>query len=337
MKMSSYRKINYALRPAKNIERKMLLEAFRKLSFIDNLSNYRYIGFGSTYFTDFELFHRELNIINMISIEKDEGSRPRFEFNRPYSHVKIEFGNSNDILPRLEYKQKDIIWLDYDGQLNKSTLDDIDTVLSNIEMGSIFLLSINVELHLSLCDEDKKDPKKFIKKQKEYIDTINQQTGLKIDISKFLEPKNNIFKEWNFSKKCQNIINTQIEKTIQDRNNTSEDKIKYQQLFNFHYNDGAKMLTIGGIISDSSFDEIIPKCKFEELFFTSSTDESFLIDTPNLTYREIKYLNKYISLDINKIPKDGSNKKIDSIIPLNDIKKFHKIYRYFPTFTEANL
>ncbi len=158
-----------------------------------------------------------------------------------------------------------------------------------------------------------------------------------INISNALEPNDNIFKKWNFSKKCQNIINEQIEKTIQDRNDASENKIKYQQLFNFHYNDGAKMLTIGGIISDNSFDDTISKCKFEELFFTSSTDDSFLIDTPNLTYREIKYLNKYISLDISKIPKDSSGTKIDSIIPQSDIKKFHEIYRYFPTFTEANL
>lgn len=335
--MSSYRKINYALRPAKNIERKMLLEAFRKLSFIDELSNYRYIGFGSTYFTDFELFHKELNIQNMISIEKDTGSRLRFKFNRPYSHIDIKFGNSNDILPSLKYDIKDIIWLDYDGKLNKDILDDIDTVLSNISMGSIFLLSINVELHLSLCDEDKKDPKKTIEKQKEFLSNVNEETKLNIDISKALEPKDNIFKKWNFSTKCQNIINEQIEKTIQDRNNTMKDKIKYQQLFNFHYNDGAKMLTIGGIISDNSFDDTISKCKFEELFFTSSTDDSFLIDTPNLTYREIKYLNKYISLDISKIPKDSSGRKIDSIIPQSDIKKFHEIYRYFPTFTEANL
>lgn len=337
MIMSSYRKINYALRPAKNIERKMLLEAFRKLSFIDELSNYRYIGFGSTYFTDFELFHKELNIKNMISIEKDEGSRLRFEFNRPYSHIDIKFGKSNDILPTLKYDSKDIIWLDYDGKLNKNILDDIDTVLSNINMGSIFLLSINVELYMSLCEEDRKEPSKLIEKQKEFLKKNNEETKLNIDISKSLEPSNNIFKKWNFSKECQNIINEQIAKTIQDRNHTTENTIEYKQLFNFHYNDGAKMLTIGGIISDDDFDETISKCKFEELFFTKATNDSFLIDTPNLTYREIKYLNKYISLDIDKIPKDSSNRKIDSIVPKSDIEKFHKIYRYFPTFTEANL
>jgi hypothetical protein len=53
---SSYRKINYTLRPAKNIERKMLCEAFHKLHPFGKVQNYRYIGFGSTYFSDFILF-----------------------------------------------------------------------------------------------------------------------------------------------------------------------------------------------------------------------------------------------------------------------------------------
>ena len=37
-------RINYTLRPAKHVERKMLCETFARLSALDNLRNFRYIG-----------------------------------------------------------------------------------------------------------------------------------------------------------------------------------------------------------------------------------------------------------------------------------------------------
>ena len=50
---SSFEKFNYALRPAKNMQRKMLCEALARLSRIAGLVSYRYIGFGAIGFHDF--------------------------------------------------------------------------------------------------------------------------------------------------------------------------------------------------------------------------------------------------------------------------------------------
>ena len=57
----SYNAIDYRLRPAKHAERAMLVEAAARLRFSD-LQNYRYVGFGSIYFSDFEIFHKVLGI-----------------------------------------------------------------------------------------------------------------------------------------------------------------------------------------------------------------------------------------------------------------------------------
>ncbi len=54
-KLYSFEKINYNLRPNKCIERKMMCDALGRLSFIEHLDNYRYIGLGSPYFADFIL------------------------------------------------------------------------------------------------------------------------------------------------------------------------------------------------------------------------------------------------------------------------------------------
>ena len=81
--------MNYLFRPAKNIERKMLCEALSRLSFILDLKHYQYVGFGSVYFADFTLFHKQLGIQKLISIEGEEEMEERVRFNKPYSCIEI--------------------------------------------------------------------------------------------------------------------------------------------------------------------------------------------------------------------------------------------------------
>ena len=53
----------------------MLRDAFRRLHPFDRIENYRYIGFGSIYFSDFHLFHRSFGMEDMLSIEKTHTQR----------------------------------------------------------------------------------------------------------------------------------------------------------------------------------------------------------------------------------------------------------------------
>ena len=143
--ISSYEKINYSLRPAKNIERKMLCEAFRRLSPIHKIEKYQYIGFGSTYFSDFNLIHRTLGINNLISIEKDINNQERFEFNKPFSCIDIKFGLSNEVLPTLNRTKFSIVWVDYDSKISNDLLEDINTLVYNLKPGSVFLITVDVK------------------------------------------------------------------------------------------------------------------------------------------------------------------------------------------------
>jgi hypothetical protein len=45
---------------------------------------------GSPYFVDFILFHKYLNINDLVSIEREVSKKERFEFNIPYSGIKNE-------------------------------------------------------------------------------------------------------------------------------------------------------------------------------------------------------------------------------------------------------
>jgi hypothetical protein len=144
-------KIDYRIRPAKSVERKMLCEAWGKLGAFRALSGYRYVGFGSAFFTDFMLVHRVLGIHDMVSIEKNAQHSERFEFNKPFRCIQMEFGTATERLPFIDLKNKPaIVWLDYEVMLNEVILNDIQTVVGRLVSGSSLVVCVNADI-LTSC------------------------------------------------------------------------------------------------------------------------------------------------------------------------------------------
>ena len=73
MKASTANFIAYNLRPAKQTERRLLLD-FLSCAREEGIANseYRYVGMGGMMFYDFHLIHRFLGISQMISLERDK-------------------------------------------------------------------------------------------------------------------------------------------------------------------------------------------------------------------------------------------------------------------------
>jgi len=119
----SFEYVNYMFRPKKQIERKIIIEILQELKKEIPLSEYLYIGFGSIYYYDFILFHKMLNMNNLLSID-DKSTRRRFEFNRPYDFILFENKISTNFLSEYDWKQKTALWLDYDYKLEDIVLSD---------------------------------------------------------------------------------------------------------------------------------------------------------------------------------------------------------------------
>ncbi|WP_347294068.1 O-methyltransferase, partial [uncultured Duncaniella sp.] len=136
--------MNYETRPCKFAERRMLLASFARIMGVLKLK-YQYIGFGGLSFTDFKLFHKELHIKEMYSIEaKYEPSK--LEFNKPYSCINILHGQSSEQLSLIDLSKPSIVWLDYDNTLSMTFFTDIELVLREVPHGSIIIISCNREL-----------------------------------------------------------------------------------------------------------------------------------------------------------------------------------------------
>jgi len=336
MANSSFEKINYSLRPNKSIERKMMCETLSRLSFIDHLDKYRYIGFGSPYFADFILFHKNLGITDLISVEKEQEKKQRFEFNIPYSTIKIHYGESTTIIPNLELdKFRNILWLDYDDKISDFMFSDTGTFFSNAKAGSVFILSVNIEQDFMSSQENDGEESKKISLKDFRMSKLVERIG-KSRIPNGYESSNLTTK--NTGALVYEMLNRQIETTLIRRNGEDEGELMYKQIFNFKYKDNATILTIGGILYDKTQEKQIKKMEFEALSFIREGADSYDIQCPNLTFREIKALDKILPDDMEFVGGKFTNEHFQKLplIP-SDIRNYAKVYRYYPNYADVNL
>src|SRR2546429_3020654 len=139
-------KVPYEFRPAKQVERRMLLELFQRLMEAGfRISGYQYTGMGSFYFVDFIMFHRYLGIKKMVSVECVQAIEKRVHFNRPYGSIDIVMGDIADVIPSLSPDRKHILWLDFNFVITKEAIDAIVLATAKLSPGSVLLVTVDAE------------------------------------------------------------------------------------------------------------------------------------------------------------------------------------------------
>ncbi len=324
-KNNSFEKINYSVRPAKSIERKMILKFCSRLSPFDFVENYHYIGFGSIYYSDFTLFHKMLNINKMSSIEF-ERNESRARFNLPFSCIDLLPGQCNSELPKLvKDSEKNITWLDYDSPLSSTALDDIQTYSGKTSSGSMLLVTFNANSDDNPCFGG--DIEGLFEYRKDELKKRISDKKIPI-ISKSIQLSQN-----NLHKLYREIVINEIEETMVKRNKKviPAEEILYKQIINFDYSDDAKMMTLGFVFYQQSDTEKFHLCKFNEVNEHRDESETYNIKAPKLTMEEIRALNKILP------KKDGTPYRIDEIDNREfdkAIEEYAEVYQYFPQYTE---
>ena len=316
--MPSYRKINYSLRPAKFAERKMLCELFSRLRAFGALEAYRYVGFGSIWFSDCILFHKSLGVTDIISIEKVMANEDRFRFNLPYQNIRLEMQNAADVLPNLDWHHRMIIWLDYDAPLDLAILDDIRTCGSRIQSGSALAITVQSE---KLYD------KRDLHEEPLHIEDPEQFTDYFGSARTFRNMDESDLRGWGISKTSRRVLRSEIQNALSAVNlaRPPGSRISFKQIAAFEYNDGAKMTTVVGVFVDQGQNGHFAQCGFDELFYYRDGDDAFRIIVPLLTPREMRHLDKSLPLSAGTTVNHGS-------IPEGDAKNYAKLYRYLPNF-----
>lgn len=321
MPAATFERFDYRVRPAKSVERRMMCDAFRRLSPFGSLRSYRYIGFGANSFVDFILFHRQLGIDQMISIESHVDLKPRIEFNCPFKCIDIRYGLSSTVLPDIDWSVRSIVWLDYDKSLKMNMLSDINTVASRAVPGTFVCVSVAAD-----CGADEDDDSRVNPQESEPDRRLRRLSErLPARVPRHVSGKD--LKGWGTANVFREIITNEIQTALANRNGLLSvgATLEYRQLFNFNYADGAKMLTCGGMIIDHGQRAIFSQCDFDALDFVRRDRAPYLIDVPTLTLREVRHLEE-------QLPRTSRARLAIPGVSKEDITAYAKIYRYWHPF-----
>jgi putative O-methyltransferase len=309
---ASYLKVSYDLRPAKQIERRMIIDSLQILT--SNgfpIRDYQYTGLGSIYFVDFILFHRILGMTSLLSVEHDMRIRRRVKFNKPFAEIDIAMKPIGDVIPTLDRDKKHLLWLDYDFHLNRTAVADSALAAFKLSAGSILLVTVDVEPPV-----DSGGPSEW---RTFYEEQAKQFFGFGWSDAEFAQgalPRTN----------AQILFNA-IESGLNARQN-----VRFIPLFNFLYADGHPMLTVGGMLGTDVEERAVRACNFSRSsFMRFSRDlDPFEIRIPKLTRKERLLLDHHMPCDEGWKPKDFE-------IRAEDIANYRELYRYYPAYAELLL
>ena len=308
----SYLSVAYDLRPSKQVERRIMLDFFQRLSGSGvPCYQFRYTGMGSIHFIDHILFHKFLGLTKLASVERDGGIRKRVHFNRPFNIVEIEIMEIGDYIPTLDKDEKHIVWLDYDYRLSEDMINDVKSCSYFLPSGSFVLVTVNVEP---------------AKNSKGPLDNYRYYRDMAKD---FWDPtwKADNFDRSQLPLRVLRILGKAFLEGVSGRKG-----VTVLPCFSFVYADGHQMATLG--IHLGSDDERGQLAKIKQQgasYLVLDYDEApFYIDVPVLTRRERLYLeSKMPSEDYSKVSQTGIQKE--------HFKNFAKVYRFLPSYAELLL
>lgn len=310
---SSSEKINYLVRPAKQVERKLIIEALLRLKMVYDIEDYQYIGMGSLFYVDHQMFHKYLGIKDMISIEMEEDKIDRFRFNMPYGFIEIHPGISTDLLQTFDWKKDKFIWLDYDSKISKMVIADIQIICNRIKPGGILIITLDAK------------PERFESPRKDPSTSVNRDR-----LENF---KKELYPYFPFTiserdlstKKLPVLLWQVITDVIKDELRRKE--LDFFQIFNLKYKDTTPMYTFGCVFEKEP--NKLKKTGLFDLEFISRDREIVEINLPIITPLEKIEFDKLIPNIALKFKRfEMSNKQLDD---------YEKYYKYYPRYFEALL
>jgi hypothetical protein len=291
--------LGWQFRPNKQIQRLMCVEVMRRLSAFRPVGDYRYIGLGGYEFIDFDLVYRTLGIKRMTSIE-ESGSLERYQFNRPFSKVDIEWGSTNERLPTLELDQPLIVWLDYCCPLNGSVLQDVRLLGEKLMPGSMLLISVNADAspdgsRLEILEQR-------VTSERVPIDIANES-----DLD-----------GWGTAAVQRRVLLAELRAAMGRRG----DGRRIEQLINIQYRDTRRMQTWGGVFVDAGTEACFRAADFRSLPQVSTGEDPLVVKVPVLTAREVLALEQ----------KMGGGKRAPALpwMAEKEAEAFSDLHRWYP-------
>ena len=312
---SSAKFVSYDLRPAKQCERKMMLDSFytaMECKFL--IPNYRYVGMGAIRFYDFIMMHKYLGIENMISLERDEDMLPRAEFNCPYKFINIVNVTPHKFISDDSFTGNSIYWMDYDDCIAPEILDDIASLASGARLGDFIFVTV--------CAV----PPSHIRKLNN-SDRLSEIKEFHSELTKTLKLQD--MENSNFSNAVHKLLQAAFKRAF-----VVKTEGEFCSYFQVEYTDSMKMITYGGVFATEQDIRLFVKNLTDKVPFLSPDPNSkYKIKKFNYTERE-RYL-----FELAATAKRSNSKEIGKLNKLGfenkDIEKYKELLRYIPRYVET--
>ena len=325
--MASAESVNFAIRPNKAVERKLVFDALSLLAGVYTFAECRYIGFGALWFIDFVLAHKDLAITDMISIEKNEYLASRATFNRPYACVKVEVGESDSVLPRLPLEERRLlVWLDYDTSLDGPVLTDLATLCQRAPVGSVLIVTINA--HRNGLPNRDADNQEF----------PNNQERMRYFAGEFgdglIPPElpQGCMQTSNYPGFLASLLWSHMRRQLRKAGREGESIVP---LFTMSYRDNAPMITIGAAIGNEQHVLETDSALASQTVIERGRDKPLSIDVPPLTFKEKFALDQLMPSE--QVPTEGAVAGLGFRLKPTQIRAYHRFYRYYPMFGEVSI
>lgn len=278
--MSSGSTIPYHLRQNKAVERVLFEEQLKLVStWLESLEatpieKYRYIGFGGPFLEDFKSIHRNLKIEDMTSIEYDENTLKRQEFNKPISCINLldEPMNSSEFISEDQFLKESILWLDY---VNVDYISQLNDIKNAVEKMSEFDI-LKVTFNSNVANLQQQGSGSIQRRRYQYFNDFIPNEYLPAD----LDPDD--FTSKNFHKVLIKTIKNALDNGLLYRKN-----LVAKILSSFVYKDGQKMLTISCILlSEEKLNHFEHSSHLVNWEFYYAQGNIFDISLPSLSVRE---------------------------------------------------
>src|SRR6266571_2638353 len=326
MSSASFEAVNYAVRPNKNVERKLIAECLQGLVRRFDMQTYRYIGFGSMWFVDFILFHKLLLMEDMVSIERD--SADRADFNKPFGCIAVEEGESTTVLPTLKLDSKRaVVWLDYNSHLTGPIFEDIRIVCRSVPSGSIVMFTVNGNRR-QIDDETLVQKATLEDKDAARLAVLEKTAGDFLPNPMPAKP----FSLQAFPGLVADILLAAIQHAVLTEGRPGKDD-RFYPIFNFAYSDAAQMVTVGGMIASGTDRKLLDECELPVRCEYAKGTQQVLIDVPPLTLREKWAIDGLLPSDPSPSSEDLKN-KFNFVIKDAQLEEYCRYYRFYPVFSE---
>lgn len=294
-------KIDYRLRPAKAVQRHMIVDVCSRLVSFASLADYQYIGLGGFEFVDFDLFHRALGVTDMVSIEVNTTDLLRYEFNRPFRTIKLLGGAASDQLPSIDLDRLSIVWLDYEQHLNLEVIQDVTLLCGRLMSGSALFVTMSA----------RPDTPRTMRRSELVARIGEERTPIGVD--------DDSLAKWGLANVQRRVLSDIIHTSLRDRPASAQ----WQQLLDVHYADGGNMQTMGGLVVVPDDQERVVSARFKDMDFVRySGEEPVEIRVPVLTAKERRALDE-------QLPLEAGRQLNEPWLSGEDAEAYLNVYRYY--------